>query len=93
MNSCLVYLSIWFYKHKMRAFAQFVKNLNRMVYAADIAYQIDIGKNLALPHHGLGVVVGPFVIMGDNVKICQNVTIGTKIPLDLMCLLEQILWF
>ena len=79
MNNRLVYLAIWFYKHNMRVIAQFIKSLNRMLYAADIAYQIDIGKNLSLPHHGLGVVVGPKVIMGDNVKICQNVTIGTKI--------------
>ena len=29
-----------------------------------------------MPHNGLGVVVHPNVIIGNNVRILQNVTIG-----------------
>lgn len=71
--------SRWAFKHKMKWLAQILKNINRMIYACDIAYQIEVGSNLMLPHSGLGVVVGPGVILGDDVKICQNVTLGTKV--------------
>ena len=36
------------------------------------------GKGLLLPHNGLGVVIHPKVVIGKNVKILQNVTIGGR---------------
>lgn len=53
-----------------------LKNFNRIVYACDISYKADMGKNLQLYHQGLGVVIGPFVKIGDDCIICQNVTLG-----------------
>lgn len=49
-----------------------------MVYSCDIAYQVNIPKSLKLPHQGLGVVIGPGVIIGENCTIYQSVTIGAK---------------
>lgn len=58
--------------------AQILKNINRIIYNCDIAFNISIGCNLKLPHQGLGVVIGPEVVIGNNVTIFQNVTLGAK---------------
>ena len=58
--------------------AQILKNVNRIIYSCDIAFNISIGSNLKLPHQGLGVVIGPEVVIGNNVTIFQNVTLGAK---------------
>lgn len=58
--------------------AQLFKNINRMVYACDIAYQVELPSSTKLPHQGLGVVIGPDVVIGENCTIYQNVTIGSK---------------
>lgn len=42
----------------------------------DIPLSVKIGKNLMLPHWAYGLVLHPFVIIGDNVKLYQGVTIG-----------------
>lgn len=49
-----------------------------MVYACDIAYQVELPSSTKLPHQGLGVVIGPDVVIGENCTIYQNVTIGSK---------------
>ena len=49
-----------------------------MVYACDIAYQVELPLSTNLPHQGLGVVIGPDVVIGENCTIYQNVTIGSK---------------
>lgn len=58
--------------------AQLLKNINRVIYSCDIAFNIQIGHGLKLPHQGLGIVIGPQVVIGDNVTIFQNVTLGQK---------------
>lgn len=58
--------------------AQFFKNINRMIYACDIAYQVELPSSTKLPHQGLGLVIGPEAIIGENCTIYQNVTIGAK---------------
>lgn len=42
--------------------------LNRIIFSCDIPCSVKIGKNLHLPHFGLGVVVHPRTTIGDNVK-------------------------
>lgn len=42
----------------------------------DISYNAKIGKNLRLPHP-IGIVIGDGVIIEDNVKIWQQVTLGS----------------
>ena len=61
-----------------RGIAQFFKNINRMIYACDIAYQVELPSSTKLPHQGLGLVIGPEAIIGENCTIYQNVTIGAK---------------
>lgn len=42
----------------------------------EIPLSVQIGKNFILAHWGNGVVIHPFTIIKDNVKIYQGVTIG-----------------
>ena len=52
--------------------------MNRILYSCDIAYQVHIPPTTKLPHQGLGVVIGPEVVLGERVTIYQNVTLGAK---------------
>ncbi len=54
--------------------------LNRLIFSCDIPCSVKIGKNLHLPHLGLGVVIHPRTIIGNNVKIYHQVTIGVRNP-------------
>ncbi|HIB38450.1 serine acetyltransferase [Mesonia sp.] len=46
-------------------------------FGCDISYTAEIGKNISFPHP-IGIVIGNNVKIKDNVKIWQNVTIGSK---------------
>lgn len=52
--------------------------LNRFVFSCDIPGSVKIGHGLVLPHMGLGVVLHPNTIIKNNVRIYQNVTIGSR---------------
>ena len=56
--------------------AQLIKNINRIIYSCDIAYQVNIPKSTQLPHQGLGVVMHPNTIIGENCTIFQHTTFG-----------------
>ena len=53
-----------------------IKWLIRIIYSADIPYQIVAGDNIHFAHSGLGIVIHPRVLIGNNVTIGQHVTIG-----------------
>ncbi len=42
----------------------------------DISYTAQIGRNVSFPH-AIGIVIGDGVIIGNNVKIWQQVTFGS----------------
>lgn len=75
----LVYLSVRLHRKTERILLQLVKNINRVSFGCDVSYNIKLGDNLKLPHQGLGVVIDPKVVIGDNVTIYQNVTLGAKV--------------
>lgn len=43
-----------------------------MIYACDIAYQVELPSSTKLPHQGLGLVIGPEAIIGENCTIYQK---------------------
>ena len=55
-----------------------LKLFNRVFFSCDIAFQIDLPASTKLPHQGLGVVMHPNTILGDNCTIFQNVTLGAN---------------
>jgi len=48
----------------------------RRFYSSDIPYQMEAGNQLHLGHGGLGIVIHPRCVIGENVTIAQHVTIG-----------------
>lgn len=60
--------------------ARRVKNLNSILYHNSLAPGAELGDDLYLGHHGLGVVVHDNVVLGDRVKIWQGVTMAVRAP-------------
>ena len=56
--------------------AKLVSYLNRFLFAVWLPSSAKIGRNFKLGYGGLGVVIHKDAIIGDNVLIAQNVTIG-----------------
>lgn len=48
----------------------------RLIFGCYLPYRIKLGKNFVLGYGGIGVVMHERTIVGDNVHIDQNVTIG-----------------
>ena len=66
------------YRRGWKRTAKLLYWLNRVVFSCDIPCTVKIGKQLSLPHFGLGVVIHPNTIIGNNVKIYQQTTIGSR---------------
>ena len=49
---------------------------NRLIFGCYLPYQIKLGKDFVVGYGGIGIVVHHRTIVGDNVHIDQNVTIG-----------------
>ncbi|WP_431800291.1 hypothetical protein [Microbacterium kunmingense] len=47
-----------------------------MLYGLEVHAQTPIGKNFTLQHRGMGTVIHPGAVIGDNVTIFHQVTIG-----------------
>jgi serine O-acetyltransferase len=68
-------LSSWCYTHKLRLLATFFWSLNIKLNSCDISPNAKIGSGLSI-YHSLGIVIGE-VSIGKNMKLFQNVTIGS----------------
>lgn len=58
--------------------AYILSRINRVIFSCDIPPQVYISKNTSLRHQGLGVVIHPKAIIGENNVIRQHVSIGTN---------------
>ncbi len=72
----LYYLSRWFYQKNIPFIPNILHKLIRIVFACDLKYTADIGKNVGFFHNGLGVVIHSKAKIGDGSLLYQNVTIG-----------------
>lgn len=66
----------WLYLHKVPLMPKIIKGLIRVLWAAVIPYQANIGKKTTFGYQGLGVVVHKSAKIGQGCHIGQNVTIG-----------------
>ena len=66
------------YREGFKRCAKFLYWIYRIVFNIDIPCTVRIGKLLRLPHYGMGVVVHPNTIIGDNVTMYHQVTIGAR---------------
>jgi serine O-acetyltransferase len=65
----------WLFLHRLSLLARVVSHLNRFLTGIEIHPGATIGKRLFIDH-GMGVVVGETAIVGDDVTMYQNVTLG-----------------
>ena len=65
------------YNLKLFTLSRFIAHLARTLTGIEIHPGAKIGKNLFIDH-GFGVVIGETAIIGDDVTIYQNVTLGGR---------------
>lgn len=74
----LFYIGIKLRRYHMPLLARFIELILRYFCGCELHTTMSVGGNLQLPHNALGVVINPNAIIGSNVKILQNVTIGGR---------------
>ena len=65
--------ALW--KNARKDFALYLQSQSSRIFAVDINPAAVIGKGIMLDH-GTGIVIGETAVIGDNVSILQNVTLG-----------------
>jgi serine O-acetyltransferase len=55
-----------------------LKTLNRILFSVVLPPSVVVGKNVLFGYQGLGIVIHKEVVIGSNVTICQNVTVGGR---------------
>lgn len=63
------------HKSGRRDFALYLQSRSSQVFQADINPAVVMGKGIMLDH-GTGLVIGETAVVGDNVSMLQNVTLG-----------------
>jgi serine O-acetyltransferase len=53
-----------------------LQQFSRVMFCCLIPYKTRIGKDVHFNHLGMGIIISPAAVIGNNVKINQHVTIG-----------------
>ena len=72
--------SKWCYSHGCSHLGKLFDNLIKLTCAADISGRTSIGKNISFSHFGMGIIIHPDAVIGDNCIINAKVTIGNRYP-------------
>jgi serine O-acetyltransferase len=70
-------ISSWLFYHKFKLFSIIFWSLNIALHACDISPGSKIGKGFSMDHT-VGIVIGSGVNAGNNLRVFQNVTCGTR---------------
>lgn len=62
----------------MRLVPALLYRIIRVVFSCELPYNTIIGRNTLFIHNGLGCVVHPKAVIGEDCRIYQNVTIGGR---------------
>jgi serine O-acetyltransferase len=65
----------WLWTHHLQLLARFLSQLSRWVTGIEIHPGAQIGRRFFIDH-GMGVVIGETSVIGDDVTLYQNVTLG-----------------
>ncbi len=68
----------WFHRRGFEHVSKILSWINRFLFATWIPGSATIGKNFVVGYWGLGIVIHSRTVIGNNVWISQNVTIGRK---------------
>lgn len=66
------------YRWRVPVLPRFLYILNRVLFSIALPPSVMVGRNVLFGYSGLGIVVHANAVIGDNVKISQNVTIGGR---------------
>lgn len=66
------------YKKRIPFLPKLLYWFDRIVFSTEIPSGVTIGNGTVFPHFGLGVVMHNRTVIGENCKIYQNVTIGSR---------------
>ena len=71
-------VSNYLYVHKVPIIPFVIKQVIRFMYGASISPQTKIGHNVHFAYNGMGIVIHPRCVIGNNVFISQQVTLGGR---------------
>ena len=72
-------LAHWFWQHRFYFIARFISNFARWVTLIEIHPGAEIGRRMVIDHGG-GVVIGETAVIGNDVTIYHQVTLGGVAP-------------
>jgi serine O-acetyltransferase len=73
-------ISIMLRRRGHRVLARRVKQLNSFLFHNSLGAGAQVCPDIYLGHHGMGVVVHDNVVIGQRVRIWQNVTLAVRSP-------------
>ena len=68
------------YKNRIPFIPAIMSRFIRLIYSCELSCTTSIGNGTSFVHNGLGCVVNPNSIIGNNVRILQNVSIAGRGP-------------
>lgn len=71
-------ISNWFYRHHLKPIAALGRFIIRVMFSADVPYNLTIGEGTKFPHCALGSLFHPASIIGKNCVILHGVTLGGR---------------
>lgn len=71
-------LKNYLYKCKIPIIPKILDIIGRLAFSCEIPSSVEMGDGIVFAHYGLGVVIHGRTTIGKNVKIYQNVTIGSR---------------
>lgn len=79
-SSLMLYFRIsnFLYKKKVPLLPALIQRFIRIIYSCELPYYSKIGKGVMFVHNGLGVVIHPEAVIGEECKIYQNVSIAGR---------------
>ena len=72
----IYYFANWLYRRHIPLLPRLLQALMFILFKAVVPYRAQIGSGCVLAHGGNGVVFHPDVIIGENVLVCHQVTVG-----------------
>jgi serine O-acetyltransferase len=72
-------MSRWCWLHKLEFLADGLQRFNYFLTSCDLPYTAKLGKRVQFQHHGCGVIVHVWTVIGDDVMIHPHVVIGGNV--------------
>lgn len=82
-------LSHWLLVCRIPVLPRLLYALNRVIFSIALPPSVKVGKDVLFGYSGLGIVIHARTVIGDRVKIGQNVTIGGRSGLYEVPILED----